>query len=408
MSEAGVVIVGAGHAGGAAVAALRQFGWKGGITLIGDEPILPYQRPPLSKAWLKGEATAESLALRPERFYTQQTIDVRLSSSVVSIDRAGRAVHLADGTVVVYEKMILALGARARRLVLPGFELGGVLELRTAADAERLKAAIGPGRRIAIVGGGYIGLEAAASARGLGAEVFVMERESRLLARVASPPLSDFFAAAHRAHGVEIYTRAQVVGLVGQGGHVSGVRLADGSVLACDAALIGVGAVPNEEIAAAAGLACANGVVVDGQARTSDPDIFAVGDLTDRPLALYGRRGRLESVPNALEQARQAASAITGRAAPGPEVPWFWSDQYDIKLQIAGLPFDVARLVVRGDPARGAFAVFHLDAGGRVQCVESVNTPAEFMGGRQLIAKRKPVDADALGDLSSTMKDLAA
>ena len=408
MSEAGVVIVGAGHAGGAAVAALRQFGWKGGITLIGDEPILPYQRPPLSKAWLKGEATAESLALRPERFYTQQTIDVRLSSSVVSIDRAGRAVHLADGTVVSYEKLILALGARARRLVLPGFELGGVLELRTAADAERLKAAIGPGRRIAIVGGGYIGLEAAASARGLGAEVFVMERESRLLARVASPPLSDFFAAAHRAHGVEIYTGAQVVGLVGQGGHVSGVRLADGSVLACDAALIGVGAVPNEEIAAAAGLACANGVVVDGQARTSDPDIFAVGDLTDRPLALYGRRGRLESVPNALEQARQAASAITGRAAPGPEVPWFWSDQYDIKLQIAGLPFDVARLVVRGDPARGAFAVFHLDAGGRVQCVESVNTPAEFMGGRQLIAKRKPVDADALGDLSSTMKDLAA
>ena len=408
MSEAGVVIVGAGHAGGAAVAALRQFGWKGGITLIGDEPILPYQRPPLSKAWLKGEATAESLALRPERFYTQQTIDVRLSSSVVSIDRAGRAVHLADGTVVVYEKMILALGARARRLVLPGFELGGVLELRTAAHAERLKAAIGPGRRIAIVGGGYIGLEAAASARGLGAEVFVMERESRLLARVASPPLSEFFAAAHQAHGVEIYTGAQVVGLVGQGGHVSGVRLADGSVLACDAALIGVGAVPNEEIAAAAGLACANGVVVDGQARTSDPDIFAVGDLTDRPLALYGRRGRLESVPNALEQARQAASAITGRAAPGPEVPWFWSDQYDIKLQIAGLPFDVARLVVRGDPARGAFAVFHLDAGGRVQCVESVNTPAEFMGGRQLIAKRKPVDADALGDLSSTMKDLAA
>ena len=405
--SAGIVIVGAGHAGGAAAAALRQFGWKGAITLIGDEPLLPYQRPPLSKAWLKGEATAESLALRPERFYTQQTIDVRLSSTVVSIDRAGHAVHLADGTQVRYEKLILALGARARRLGLPGFDLGGVLELRTAADADRLKAAIGPGRRIAIVGGGYIGLEAAASARALGAEAFVMEREARLLARVASPPLSDFFGRAHRAHGVEIFTGAQVVGLAGQS-HVSGVQLADGSVLACDVALIGVGAVPNEEIAAATGLECSNGVVVDGQARTSDGDVFAVGDLTNRPLALYGRRGRLESVPNALEQARQAASAITGRAAAAAEVPWFWSDQYDIKLQIAGMPFDVAQLVVRGDPASGAFAVFHLDANGCVQCVESVNTLDAFMGGRQMIMKRKVVDAAALRDLSSNMKDLAA
>ncbi len=405
--SAGIVIAGAGHAGGAAAAALRQFGWKGAITLIGDEPLLPYQRPPLSKAWLKGEATAESLALRPERFYTQQTIDVRLSSTVVSIDRAGHAVHLADGTQVRYEKLILALGARARRLGLPGFDLGGGLELRTAADADRLKAAIGPGRRIAIVGGGYIGLEAAASARALGAEAFVMEREARLLARVASPPLSDFFGRAHRAHGVEIFTGAQVVGLAGQS-HVSGVQLADGSVLACDVALIGVGAVPNEEIAAATGLECSNGVVVDGQARTSDGDVFAVGDLTNRPLALYGRRGRLESVPNALEQARQAASAITGRAAAAAEVPWFWSDQYDIKLQIAGMPFDVAQLVVRGDPASGAFAVFHLDANGCVQCVESVNTPDAFMGGRQMIMKRKVVDAAALRDLSSNMKDLAA
>ena len=405
--SAGIVIAGAGHAGGAAAAALRQFGWKGAITLIGDEPILPYQRPPLSKAWLKGEATAESLALRPERFYTQQNIDVRLSSTVVAIDRAGHAVHLADGAVVPYEKLILALGARARRLGLPGFDLDGVLELRTAADADRLKAAIAPGRRIAIVGGGYIGLEAAASARALGAEAFVMEREARLLARVASPPLSDFFAAAHRAHGVAVFTGAQVVGLAGQS-HVSGVQLADGSVLACDVALIGVGAVPNEEIAAASGLECSNGVVVDGQARTSDGDVFAVGDLTNRPLALYGRRGRLESVPNALEQARQAASAITGRPASVPEVPWFWSDQYDIKLQIAGMPFDVAQLVVRGDPASGAFAVFHLDAAGCVQCVESVNTPDAFMGGRQLIMKRKPLDAAALRDLSSTMKDLAA
>ena len=405
---AGIVIAGAGHAGGAAAAALRQFGWKGAITLIGDEPILPYQRPPLSKAWLKGEATAESLTLRPERFYTQQNITVRLSTPVVAIDRAAHRVVLADGTAVPYAALILALGARARRLSLPGFDLDGVLELRTAADADRLKAALGPGRRVAIIGGGYIGLEAAASARALGAEVFVMERETRLLARVASPPLSAFFEAAHRAHGVAIHLGAQVVALEGQGGRVAGVRLADGTVLPCDAALVGVGAVPNEEIAAAAGLACATGVVVDAQARTSDPSIFAVGDLTNRPLALYDRRGRLESVPNALEQARQAAAAITGRPAPAAEVPWFWSDQYDIKLQIAGMPFDVASLVVRGDPASGAFAVFHLDAAGHVQCVEAINTPAEFMAGRQLILKRKPVDATALADLSSTMKDLAA
>ena len=413
MSESQTIIIaGAGHAGGAAAAALRQFGWKGAITLIGDEPIPPYHRPPLSKAWLKGEATAESLALRPERFYTQQTITLRLSTTIAAIDREAHTVQLADGTSIPYAKLILALGARARRLPLPGFKLDGVLELRTAADADRLKSAIGPGHRIAspriaIIGGGYIGLEAAASSRALGADVFVMEREPRLLARVASPPLSEFFAAAHRAHGVTIHTGAQVTGLVGQG-TVQGVQLADGTILLCDAALVGVGAIPNDDIAAAAGLECANGVIVDAQARTEDPDIFAIGDLTNRPLALYNRRGRLESVPNALEQARQAAAAITGRPPPAPEVPWFWSDQYDIKLQIAGLPHHVASLVVRGDPTAGSFAVFHLDAEHRVQCVESINTPAEFMAGRQLILKRKPVDEAALADLSSNMKDLAA
>lgn len=402
-----IVIAGAGHAGGAAAAALRQFGWKGGITLVGEEPVLPYQRPPLSKAWLKGEATAESLALRPERFYAQQNIDVRLSTSVAAIDRAARQVRLADGTAVPYARLILALGARARRLSLPGFDLPEVLELRTAADADRLKAAIGPGKRIAIVGGGYIGLEAAASARALGAEAFVMEREARLLARVASPPLSAFFQAAHAAQGVAIHLGAQVVGLAGEE-RVEGVMLADGSVLPCDAALVGVGAIPNQEIAEAAGLECQHGVVVDEKALTSDPLIHAIGDLTNRPLPLYGRRGRLESVPNALEQARQAAAHICGRPAPAAEVPWFWSDQYDIKLQIAGMPFDVAELVVRGDPQAGAFAVFHLDAGGCVQCVESVNLPDAFMAGRQMILKRKTVAAAQLCDLALTMKELAA
>lgn len=407
MSGAGILIAGAGHAGGAAAAALRQFGYKGPITLIGDEPLLPYQRPPLSKAWLKGEATAESLALRPARFYTQQNIETRLSTTIAAIDRATHQVRLSDGTAIHYEKLILALGARPRRLPLPGFDLESVLELRTAADADRLKAAIGPGKRVAIIGGGYIGLEAAASARALGAEAFVLEREPRLLARVASEPLSAFFHTAHTAHGVQIHLNAQVTGLAGKG-RVQAVQLADGTELPCDAALVGVGAIPNDEIATACGLECSHGVVVDAQSRTTDPDIFAIGDLTNRPLPLYNRRIRLESVPNALEQARQAAAAITGRPAPSPEVPWFWSDQYDIKLQIAGLPFDVATLVIRGTPHTGTFAVFHLDAASRVQCVESVNTPAEFMAGRQLIQKRKPVDATALADLNTNMKDLAA
>jgi 3-phenylpropionate/trans-cinnamate dioxygenase ferredoxin reductase subunit len=402
-----ILIAGAGHAGGAAAAALRQFGWKGGIVLIGDEPILPYHRPPLSKAWLKGEATAESLALRPERFYTQQSVETRLSTTIAAIDRAARRLRLSHGTEIAYHKLILALGARARRLPLPGFDLPGTLELRTAADADRLKAAIGPGKRIAIIGGGYIGLEAAASARSLGVEALVLEREPRLLARVASEPLSAFFHAAHTANGVRIHLNAQVTALSGDG-RVQSVQLADGTSFPCDAALVGVGAIPNDEIAAACGIECSNGVVVDEHAQTTDPDIYAIGDLTNRPLPLYNRRTRLESVPNALEQARQAAAHITGRPAPNPEVPWFWSDQYDIKLQIAGLPFDVARLVVRGTPETGAFAVFHLDAASRVQCVESVNTPAEFMAGRLLIQKRKPVDETALRDLNTNLKDLAA
>ena len=279
---------------------------------------------------------------------------------------------------------------------------------RSAADADLLKAALGPGRRLAVVGGGYVGLEVASSARALGAEVVVIEREARVLARVACAELSEFYQRVHRAEGVGFELSAVVTALEGQGGHVAGVRMGDGRVLPCDVALIGVGAVPNQELALEAGLDCDNGVVVDGQARTSDPAIFAVGDCTNRPLPLYNRRMRLESVPNVLEQARQAAAALCGRPAPAPEVPWFWSDQYEVKLQIAGLPFDVAERVVRGNPDSGQFAVFHLSAEGLVQAVEAVNAPAEFMAGRQLIARRRTVAAAQLRDLSFNMKDLAA
>ena len=397
-----VLIIGAGHAGGSAAALLRQYGFDGEIVLAGEEAAAPYQRPPLSKAWLKGEAGLEDLLLRPESFYVEQDIDLRTGVTATAIDAAAKAVTFADGTVEPYDVLILATGSMARKLAIPGADRPDLMELRTLEDAERLKAALAPGKRLAVVGGGYVGLEAAASARALGAEAVVIERMDRVLARVASEPLSAFFTDLHRRHGVEILTGAEVAGFEG-----GGVRLADGGLIAADATLVGVGALAHEALARAAGLACENGVVVDESARTSDPSIYAIGDVTHRPIPVHdGRMHRLESVPNALEQAKQAAAAIVGRAAPAPEVPWFWSDQYDVKLQIAGRPFDADHQVVRGDPATGSFAVFHLN-GDRIVCVEAVNAPAEFMGGRLLIGKATPVDAGLLADPATSIKAVA-
>ncbi|MCF4167255.1 FAD-dependent oxidoreductase [Zavarzinia compransoris] len=406
-ADARVVILGAGHAGGSAAAFLRQYGFAGPIVLIGDEPHAPYQRPPLSKAWLKGEADAASLMLKPAAFYTDQNVELRLSVAATAIDRAKKTVGLSDGNTIDYDILIIATGARARRLPIPGADLYGVLELRNADDAEKLKHAIGPGKRLAVVGGGYVGLEVAASGRALGAEAVVIEREARVLARVACPTLSNFFQDYHRAKGVEFELDAAVDAFVGDEGHVTGVRLADGRVIACDAAVVGVGAIPNDEIAGTAGLALDGGIVVDEAARTSDPAIFAVGDVTRRPLPLYARMHRLESVPNALEQAKQVASAITGRKAPAPEVPWFWSDQYDLKLQIAGIPFDADSIVVRGQPDSAKFAVFHLK-GDRLLAVEAVNSPPEFMAGKMLIGNGKAVDAEKLANDTVSMKEVAA
>ncbi|WP_313004894.1 FAD-dependent oxidoreductase [Brevundimonas sp.] len=397
-----VLIIGAGHAGGSAAALLRQYGFDGEIVLAGEEAAAPYQRPPLSKAWLKGEAGLEDLLLRPESFYTEQNIDLRTGVTATAIDAAARTVTFADGLIETYDVLILATGSMARKLAIPGADRSDLLELRTLEDAERLKAALSPGRRLAVVGGGYVGLEAAASARALGAEAVVIERMDRVLARVASETLSTFFTALHRRHGVEILTGAEVSGF-----EDGGVRLADGELIAADAILVGVGALAREALARTAGLACENGVVVDEAARTSDPSIYAIGDVTHRPIPIHGgRMHRLESVPNALEQAKQAAAAIVGRAAPAPETPWFWSDQYDVKLQIAGLPFDADAQVVRGDPASGSFAVFHL-TGDRIVCVEAVNAPAEFMGGRLLIGKATPVDSALLADPAVSIKAVA-
>lgn len=403
-----IVIVGAGHAGGSAAAFLRQFGWKGEIALIGAEPQLPYQRPPLSKAWLKGESKLADLELRPSDFYASNAIDVRLSTSVTAIDRSARTVTLETGQTLAYSRLILATGSKLRSLQVPGKDLAPILELRTIADADKIKATLSPGCKLVIVGGGYVGLEVAASARALGADVTVIEREFRLLARVASAALSDYVLAYHRGKGVAIELSASVAAIEGADGHVRGVRLADGRLFPADAVLVGIGATGQDALASAAGLVCSDGIKVDAAARTSDPLIYAIGDCANRSMTTYWRDVRLESVPNAVEQAKQAACDICHKPVPLAEVPWFWSDQYDMRLQIAGLAFDVEQTVVRGNPAEGKFAVFHLRGDGCIQAVEAVNMTPEYMGGRILIGKRVPVDAARLADISVPMKALAA
>lgn len=384
-----ILIIGAGHAGGAVAANLRQLGSDAPITIIGDEPYLPYQRPPLSKAWLKSDVAFAAVGLRPQSYYEQRGITLRLDARASSIDRGAHTITLASGETLGYRTLILATGARARRLGLAGEDLPNVHVLRTIADADHIKAALVAGRRLVVIGGGYIGLEVAASARLKGMDVLVVEREARLLARVASPPISAFMQSFHERQGVRFQLETGVAGFDVRDGRVVGVQLSSGETAAADMVLVGVGAVPNTELAQAAGIACSNGIAVDLEARTSDPDIFAIGDCTERPLLHYGCRARLESVASALEQARQAAAAICGGKAPAPEVPWFWSDQYDLKLQIAGLPIGATRIDVRGDMELGKFAVAHLDGEGRLCAVEAVNAPAEYMAGRATIGKQR-------------------
>lgn len=402
----GVVVIGAGHGGASVVGFLRQYGYEGAITLIGDEPHLPYQRPPLSKAWLKGEADTDSTALRPADYFATHKIDLRCGVIAGRIDPTAKTVDLSDGTVLPYEYLVLATGSRAIIPPIPGIDLAGIHCLRSASDAEALKAELTSGKHIAIVGGGYIGLEVAASAIALGASATVIEREERLLARSASSLLAAFFADFQRSHGIEVRLGTSVTEFIGQDGKITSVRLADGTILDCDVALLGVGALPNMELAQDAALACDRGILVDEDARTSDPAIFAIGDVTVRPLSPYSQRVRLESVANAMEQAKQVASAIVGRPRPAPEVTWNWSDQFDLKFQVAGLPFDVAITVVRGDVSSGKFAIFHLSQDNQVQQVEAVNAPGEFMLGKKLIAGRKPVSAKQLGDVAVDLKAL--
>jgi 3-phenylpropionate/trans-cinnamate dioxygenase ferredoxin reductase component len=406
MSTESVVIVGAGHAGSSAANFLRQYGWKGPITLVGDEAGLPYQRPPLSKAWLKGESDAASLILRPKDFYAANAIELRTSTRVASIEREARAVVLDSGERLSYGTLILALGSRLRRLKIPGANLRGVFGLRTTEDADRLKAVIAPGKTLVIVGGGYIGLEVAATARDLGADVVLVESAARVLARSASNELSAFLQAYHRASGIQLELNASVAFLSGRGGQVACVHLADGRSIDCDAVLVGIGADGNDLLAREAKLACDGGIIVDDAARCNDPAIFAIGDCTTRPLPRYGRKLRVESIPSAIEQAKQAASAICRRPAPAPEVPWFWSDQSELRLQIAGLNHDVEHSVLRGEPGNNRFAIFHLSKERKLQAVEAVNAPADYMAGRMLVAGSRPLDLARLADQTIPIKQL--
>lgn len=403
-NAARILILGAGHAGGTLASLLREQGHTGPITLIGEERHPPYNRPPLSKAYIQGTTELEALLLKTPDYYQQQGIDLLCGVQASAIDRQHRHLILHDGRQLGYDKLVIATGARPRTLPIEGINLANVLPLRTADDAERLRELFRGQGRLVLIGGGYIGLELAASAIAMGLSVTVIEREPRLLARVASEPLSRFFQQEHERRGVRFVLGAQALGLAGTD-RVEAVHLSNGETLPCDVVLVGAGVVPNMELAADAGLACDNGILVNIHGQSSDPDIYAIGDVSARPLPLYDDRlARVESVPNAMEQARLAAAHILGLDQPRPEVQWFWSDQYEYKLQIAGMAFEWDQTLVRGEPSTGKFSVLRLHQG-VLQAAECVNSPLDFMGAKQLIASRKPLDARRLIDPSIKLKD---
>ncbi|MGW0025388.1 NAD(P)/FAD-dependent oxidoreductase [Rhodococcus sp. NPDC003383] len=397
-----VVIVGAGHAGGTLAGMLRQQKFDGRIVLCGEEAYPPYHRPPLSKKYADDEFVQW---LKPESFYADNAIETRLDDPVVHIDRHARTATTASGATLEYTTLVLATGAAPRTLTLPGSDLAGVLSLRTLADATHLREAVHTGSSLAIVGGGYVGLEVAASARARGCDVTVVEREDRVLARVASPELSSALTRFHRDRGTRIVTGAEVREITGTAGRVGGVTLADGTHIACDLVLVGVGAIPNDTLARDAGIDCLTGIVVDGSTRTSDPHVLAIGDVTYRQHDTLGKMVRLESIPSAVEQAKQAAAVITGAPLPPHEVPWFWSDQFDLKIKMAGMVDFGTRAVLRGDPSESSFALFHLDSDGVPVAVETVNAAAEFMAGKRFIGNRTKLDPAALADPATSLRD---
>lgn len=397
-------MIGAGHAGGQAAARLRQSGHEGEIVVIGEESFAPYQRPPLSKQYLSGEMPIERVLLRPENFYADKSIDLKLDTRVTGIERGARRITCDNGESMTYDKLLLATGGRARRLPLPGADHQAIHYLRGIGDVDAIRARVREGGRLVIVGGGYIGLEVASVGIKLGLEVTVLEMEPRVLARVTSTRMSAYYQALHEGRGVKIVTSARAEAFAALG---DGVRIecADGTTHDADLVIIGAGIVPNVELAEAAGIACDNGILVDERCQTHDADIFAAGDCTNHPNPLLGRRLRLESVPNAMEQARVAADSMCGLDAEYAAIPWFWSDQYELKLQMAGFSTGAEQEIVRGDPATNAFAVFYLQAD-KIIAVESVNSAREFMAARKLIESGKAVNAKLLADTDTPLQKL--
>ena len=402
MSDA-IVVVGAGQAAAQFVDSLRREGFSGPLTLVGDEPFLPYQRPPLSKKFLAGELELERLFIKPAAYYQQARVDMRTAMRVTAIDRGRKRVTLADGSHLEYAKLVLTTGSRVRRIKAPGSELAGVQYLRGIEDVQRLRAGAQAGKRVVVIGGGYIGLEVAATCRQLGADVTVIEALDRVMNRVVAPVVSQFFATQHQSHGVKILCGTGVQAFAGTA-QVEAVVLADGTRVPADLAVVGIGILPVTDIAMDCGLVCDNGIAADAHCRTSDPDIFSVGDCASFPSARYGRRLRLESVDNAFEHAKTAAASVVGKTVEHDKVPWFWSDQFDLKLLIVGLAEGHDQVLVRGDPGTKSFSVCYLK-GGELIALDAINHAKDYMAARKLIAERVRPDAAKLADPAIALKD---
>jgi 3-phenylpropionate/trans-cinnamate dioxygenase ferredoxin reductase component len=398
-----VIIIGAGQAGLQVALSLRQGGHEGEIMLFGDEPHLPYQRPPLSKAYLKGTATRESLSFRTEEALTALGLQLKYGLPVDRVDPKSKLVH-AKGEDHHYDRLVIATGSRPRMLPVPGGQLDGVLALRGLDDADALKARLNTADNVVIIGGGFIGLETAATARAYGKAVTVVEATSRVMARAVSPEVSHWFEAMHRNMGTVVLTGVGVTALEGDP-EVTAVKLSNGQPIPADMVLVGVGAVPNIELAAAAGLKCPAGIEVDAQGRTSDENIFAVGDCCSQPNLFAEGLIRLESVQNAIDQAKTVAGAILGSSQTYTAVPWFWSDQGDAKLQTTGLPFGTDTYVTRGDPSTGRFSVFHLKKD-VIIAADSVNSPADHMAARRLVAAKASIPPEVLSNTTLPIKNL--
>jgi 3-phenylpropionate/trans-cinnamate dioxygenase ferredoxin reductase component len=405
MAGTGVIIVGAGHGGAQAAIALRQNGYAGAITIIGREPEIPYERPPLSKEYLSGEKAFERIQIRPAAFWGDKGVEMMLEEEAVSVDPVEHGVTLASGSTLRYDHLIWATGGEPRRLNCPGGDLAGVHVVRTRADVDAIMAGLEGIARVAVIGGGYIGLEAAAVLRKLGKSVVLLEALPRVLARVAGEELSAFYEAEHRAQGVDLRTGVGVVALEGES-RVSGVSLADGSSVAADMVIVGIGITPSVEPLLAAGAGGGNGVNVDAHCRTSLPDIFAIGDCAAHANAFAdGATIRLESVQNANDQATIVAKAICGELVEYAATPWFWSNQYDLKLQTVGLSTGYDQTVLRGDPATRSFSVIYLKDGA-VRALDCVNMVKDYVGGRKLVEARAVIDPARLVDTEIPLKEM--